>query len=239
MVDDDAGQPSDDEVYNDVDLISDSDDADPDTVERAEEQNIIGSEEENDVGLREVTSVTGSDVHDHGQGEDPSDWEGFGMDDADPHAHMNSYFESEMDVGNAAGALDPVLDRAASEVVSEGKRVRFHEEVLYSASISSVVDSSDDGEHYGGLFVQQDELHPRFRSLIENDRDDDMGPFMAAGHYAQRHWTNGRSNHHGLDIDMEEDGASECSEGSSSGYESTFSDICSTSVFLAHLPPHL
>ena len=218
----DEGQLSDDDVYDAVDLISESDDdADPDSVERVEEQNIIGSEEENDLmGDGKDTSVSRSELPDHGV--DATDWQGFGLEDAESHAQMNSYFESEMEVGNAASAVDPVLDRAASEVVSEGKRVRFHEEVLYSASISSVVDySSDDGDHFGGPFIQQDQLHPRFRSLIENDRDDDMDTFMGGADYMKGHWTNRNSEHLGLDINMDHD-QSDCSEGSSSGYESKF-----------------
>ncbi|KAI9791286.1 MAG: hypothetical protein M1816_004067 [Peltula sp. TS41687] len=228
---DEGGQVSDDDsIYDAVDLISESDDdADPDTVERVEEQNIIGSEEEENDMTTMPAAAAGEDVSvvlrrtelpDHGI--DATDWQGFGdLDDPEPYAApMNSYFESEMEVGNAASAVDPVLDRAASEVISEGKRVRFHDEVHFSANVSSVMDySSDEGDHFGGPFVHEDELHPRFRSLIANERDDvEMDTFMGGEDYMKGHWANGNSGQLELDVDMDHV-QSESSEGSSSGYE--------------------
>lgn len=159
------GASSDDEVYDAVDLISESEDDDECTVERNEEREIISSLEETDAtstrhqarpsrqsALDERTNPGRDEAIDHGT--HGSELHG---------VVVNTHFAGEME----SFALANVLDRAVSEAVSEPKRVRFQESVVRTSA------ASEDDDDDVNPFLSQEQLDPDFRSLIENDDEDD------------------------------------------------------------------
>lgn len=209
---------SDDEVYNNVDLISESDEGDP-AVEEVEERDIIESEEGR---ARRVPLTPGSPSSADVAGDAGDEWEGF---DIDQHGetghsdlaltHMNPHFADEMEMFHAASAYD----RAASTPVSESKRVRFQidSDVAHSNSSSSSSDSNRG--RFQSLFMQQDQLDPQFRHLIENDQDDEEDSSDESGSEGGQ-WKDQYHDDLGLGVDLEDDSRSEMSQGSLSGYES-------------------
>ncbi|KAI9678760.1 MAG: hypothetical protein M1817_005817 [Caeruleum heppii] len=169
-----AQSSSDDEDYKAVDLISDSDDAEPD-VEQAEERNIIESEVDNDDGGGSAALVgppppsVASDC-----------WEGFDLDEglfsADlqfaqlfetQDAHDQLYPTAETDFLDSLDVNTP----ATSPTITESKRVRFTDE-LPSSDTST---SDEDDDVFPDLFMEVDQLDPHFRRMIENEQDNDDG----------------------------------------------------------------
>ena len=184
MVETADGTSSDDEVYDAVDLISDSED-DETTVELDEEQNIICSEEEID------TVPAGDSMQKRGSLDDDDDNIRVDNEDGSKElkanlqgsrilgrvppsdaecAYMNPYFANEMEMFNAAN----VCERTQSTAFPETKHVHFQDEIFDSDGSCSVT-SSDDESGLLGPFMCQDQLDPDFRSLIENDEDEDDG----------------------------------------------------------------
>ena len=214
------GSSDDDEVYNDVDLISESDGDEP-AIEQVEEQMIIGSEEGEDV-LGDVVSGTRSESS--SAAEEGSDWSGGGLEDLLPrgsspffdvaYAHLNPYFANEMEVINVATASD----RAACRAASESKRVRFQEDLI-KTDVSSSILPSEDGHPFTDLFVQQDQLNPHFRSLIENDQDEDTGSSVSSDDPGPFAGDERSMNEHDTGFGSEDEARPGSSEGSSSGYE--------------------
>ena len=162
---------SDDEEYKAVDLISDSDEDEPD-VEQAEERNIIHSEEEH--------SDSAAPVERDSSPQPSVDWEGFDLNDkifsadltelGNPFADTEPHFANEIELYNAASMLDHDSPRPGFE----SKRVRFRDDVPHSDSSRSMsTDGDDDG--FPDLFMQQDSLDPHFRCMIEADGDADDG----------------------------------------------------------------
>ena len=207
--------PSDDEDYDGVDLISDSDEEEP-TLEKFEEQMIIESEEENVEdyvprfmpGASPSASFTG--------------WQDFALDEglflsdvpffqeqtehADPQAFANAMdIFSEISLGSHRSSPSPPPPR----------RVRFADDVLRGSDGMLSPASSANNDIFPDLFMPQDTLDPTFRLLIENDNCDDVQSLTDG---ERSYW----DFEHNDDFDLEkcglQDSSSEC--GSSSGYES-------------------
>lgn len=186
---------SDDELYDAVDLISDSSDEGDTDVERAEERNIICSEENDKNKLGKTggdddkvgAEQKKNDDDDVLENEDVEQHDGEVPDEGGVHlsevecAHTNPYFASEMEMFQAA----KIYDRAASETALDDshRHVRFREEESFQEEEFFLVncmtmgsdeeDDEDDG--LADVYMQQDQLDPEFRSMIENDEDEDRG----------------------------------------------------------------
>ena len=207
---------SDDDDYNGIDLISDSDEAEPD-MEKFEERVIIDSEddEKSSVGFPIIPtgplSISGDE------------WQGFGF---DGRLFLSDvpYFEEQI------GRTDP--DILANEVALynttstnyrpsssplPSRRVRFVDDTKDPSSSTSSGTSDFDQDIFPDLFVQQDSLDPTFRKLIENDQDADTQSLIGSeGSYWDLGDSQGQSwEDHGFDNDHSSTGT-----GSSSGYES-------------------
>ena len=184
MVETADGTSSDDEVYDAVDLISDSED-DESTVEHDEEQNIISSEEEVDtLPVGDSTQRRGSLDEDDNSRVDDEDgsedlkanlqgsWVPARVQPSDAEcAYMNPYFANEMEMFNAAN----ICERTQPMAFPETKHVHFQDDNIFDSDGSCSVTSSDDENGHLDPFMCQDQLDPDFRSLIENDEDDDDG----------------------------------------------------------------
>ena len=207
--------PSDDEDYNGVDLISDSDEEEP-TLEKFEEQMIIDSEEENVEGF--VSRL---------------------MPGAAPGALFNGWQDSALDDGlflsdvpffdEQIGRADPQAFANAIDIYSEisvgshhfspspppARRVRFADDVLRGSEGMLSPASSANNDIFPDLFMPQDTLDPTFRLLIENDNVDDVQSLTDGEDFYLEF-------EHNDDFDLErhglQDSSSDC--GSSSGYES-------------------
>ncbi|KAI9790933.1 MAG: hypothetical protein M1833_001732 [Piccolia ochrophora] len=202
-------ESSSDDDYKGVELISESEEDEP-SVEQAEEQIIIDSEEDTELAGVLAPPTIG--------------WGDFDLDDdplpaditmTDEHdAHTNPYFASEIEIFNAASAFN----RDPSEAASESKRVRFTDDLIISGSTSSS-HSEEDEDVFPDLFMQQDQLDPHFRSIIENDQDADDGASMSTDGEGSCWDFRGSDDN---DIHDIHDNKSDCgsSAGSSSGYES-------------------
>jgi hypothetical protein len=147
---------SDDDDYGGVDLVSDSDDDEPDVIE-AEEQAFIEAEEDNAFSIDDNASQ-------------PQDVE---TDFADFEFEVDPLFEDgdlfNMAVGNNSNFDEAIDWQAAENVADSTRRVRF--------DLSDDDDSSSTGgDIFPDLFVDQDDLDPTFRRSIENDRDNDDNP---------------------------------------------------------------
>lgn len=155
---------SSDEDYAGVDLISDSEEDEPE-VEVAEEQAIIESAEDEDADEDDSVSTPRPSGED-----DQSNWDGFSMDasqevlDDDLHFfedHMSRMHDPDHDIDAALWA-----SKNATSGSPEPRRVRFN------LSDSSSTASDNDDVLYPDLFMDQDSLAPSFRRKIENDDDD-------------------------------------------------------------------
>lgn len=207
---------SDDDDYNEIDLISDSDEAEPD-MEKFEERVIIDSEddEKSNVGFPIIPSgppiISGDE------------WQGF---DLDGSVFLSDvpYFEEQI------GRTDP--DTLATEVALynttstnyrpsssplPSRRVRFVDDNHHPSSSTNLGTLDFDQDIFPDLFVQQDSLDPTFRKLIENDQDADTQSLIGSeGSYWDLGDSQGHSwEDHGFDNDHSSTGS-----GSSSGYES-------------------
>ena len=202
----------DDDNYDAVDLISESDDEDD--IEREEEKVIIDSEEENGkikVGKRHRSRSRSGEA-----------WSGFSQDTTSADAPFFDEHFGRTERYSGFELYSPShleIDKVSSEArTPQKRRVRFVDEVPQSSSSSSTSTTSEIGtELFPDLFLQQDRLDPSFRQLIENDNED-----------GERSMTDGKGSY--WDLDRNGDGErlpevyelgdeSSSSEGSSSGYE--------------------
>ena len=169
--------------YEGIDLISESGDED---MEREEEELIVRSEEED--------NVEGDDKDDYdetrpGSASSSASWEGFENDDA---AQENSFFAEHFERTNAA----------QESLTKTARKVRFVDEVT-GVETSSAESSDWEDDFFPDLMIQQDQLDPQFRAMLEKESD-------SSGSYWDLGYGNTDANN-----DSEEDG-------SSSGYESMF-----------------
>jgi hypothetical protein len=188
---------SSDDDYAGVDLITDSEEEEPD-VEVAEEQAIIDSEEELDDGLLPIPQPSVDD--------DQSSWGGFDLDEQfmGEGQHFNEQI-SRMENQDWNTTEDETLTRRPSKVHFED-----------SDSDSGLSDPEDD-TIFPDIFLDQSSLDPNFRRVIENDNDEDEG---GASSDDGSYWDfQGSDGHQPEGSDHEEDKKSESSFGSS-GYES-------------------
>ena len=206
---------SDDEEYNAVDFISDSDEEEP-SVEQLEEKMIIDSEganesDEKTLGLSAPPSVSSIE------------WEGFDLDDGIFLADIPffddeigrtepDHFETEIEIHDINGLYngEPLPNPTP-------RRVRFADAEQHHSSSSSSHMSDAEEDAFPDLFLQQDSLDPHFRLLIENDDDAGDGNLVSDGEgscWGFDEHENFEFEKHGLD----EGSGSSC--GSSSGYES-------------------
>lgn len=195
---------SDDSDYSGVDLISDSEEDEPD-VEVAEEQAIIESEEED-----EDDDATPQPEGD----DDKSSWGGFDMFDDNPGIFFDEQMVRPTVPDIFTGATGWIAE-AASDDESQpetARRVRFD----LSDSDTGVSDAEDN--IFPDIFLDQGSLDPGFRRTIENDRDNDNDdPPSDDGSYWDFRGDEAETVEEDLDADC--DDKSESSYGSS-GYES-------------------
>ena len=209
---------SDDEDYNAVDLISDSDEEEP-TVEKIEERMIIDSEEENDAAFVPRNNKSrASSVSSDG-------WQGFDLEGSLFLSDMPFFDEqmgrlhaddlaSETELYNGNSIIE--LDHSPSPPPT--RRVRFADDDIVPTHDNTTSTNSDaDEDVFPDLFLQQDSLDPTFRKLIENDDDEDANSNMdGEGSY----WGLNRSKDFRLEKHGRDNGNPSDSCGSSSGYES-------------------
>ncbi|KAI9704271.1 MAG: hypothetical protein M1836_007132 [Candelina mexicana] len=152
---------SEDDEYGGVDLISDSDPDDPNldaNVERLEEQNIIGENEEEAffAGLPRLTT-TGSEWDDHLL------TDGLFLNDvpffAEQIGRGEEILDEEVELFRAA------FNRPSPSEASSSRRVRWQDEIR-SASTSTV--NSDEDSAFPDLFVEQE----RYLDVIGNEPSD-------------------------------------------------------------------
>ncbi|KAL2043996.1 hypothetical protein N7G274_003517 [Stereocaulon virgatum] len=152
---DDEGD-SDDEAYNGIDLISDSEEEDSDLMQEEEERNIIESEGDDLQSMPAATVPTSPT-------EASDEWAGFDLEhgffstdishfDEQYGRSDHSMFESEYEMRRATGVFDdfnpvPLASRSPSPPLQPLRRVRFKDPVSYHTDGSDIV--SDDGGLYG------------------------------------------------------------------------------------------
>jgi hypothetical protein len=158
---------SSDEDYAGVDLISDSEEDEPD-VEVAEEQAIIESAEDEDEDEDEDDDDSDSTPRPSVK-DDQDNWDDFSVDGAQDVLDDDSHFFEDHMSRMHASDHDIEATVWASKNISSGspepRRVRFH----FSDSSST---ASDNDDMYPDLFMDQDSLAPSFRKRIENDEDE-------------------------------------------------------------------
>ena len=201
---------SDDEVYNAVDLISDSDEEEPD-LEQMEEKMIIDSEEEHVGGLVPRVHPTSP------PSTSTEDWQGFDLVD-DTFFSDVPFFDEEIrrtDLIDLYHDATPIHSRDSPSPQTI-RRVRFADDVSHSSTSRTASLASVDNDIFPDLFMHQDSLDPSFRRLIENDFDEEAQSL-----------TDGEGSYWDLedneDFELEKHGLKDDSTsngGSSSGYES-------------------
>ena len=223
---------SDDEDYNAVDLISDSDEEEP-TVEKIEERMIIDSEEENNIDFvpRTIKPRSSSISSD--------EWQGFDLEGGLFFSDM-PFFDEQMgrmshnDAASEGGLYDggSILELDHSPSPPPARRVRFVDDVVTAYDSTSSSNSDADNEVFPDLFMHQDSLDPGFRKMIENDNDGDANSTSdGEGSY----WNLNDNEDFELEKHgLKDDGDSSDSCGSSSGYESAFDNdrMCCTDTDL-------
>lgn len=202
----------DDDDYNDVDLISETDDDDKNMRQLEERSMRIDDivpatpEEDNALARRLSLISDGSDLVD-----DTFDW----------HADLDlsnmpsmSMILEDLDFMESGTEMDnslftPLDAKIESDSTSTGRRVRFEDELDGSDA------GSDDTEHvaeiFPDLFMQADELGPNLQLMV----DDDV--YLDDGSDAGSCWDFEGED---MQVDLDDDDASSESVGSSSGYES-------------------
>ena len=155
---------SSDEDYAGVDLISDSEEDEPD-VEVAEEQAIIESAEDEDEDDDDSVSTPRPSVEDS-----QSTWDGFSVDASQDVLGDDLHFFDDHMARMHAPDHDTEATVWASRNMASGspepRRVRFN------LSDSSSTASDNDDLLYPDLFMDQESLAPSFRRRIENDDDE-------------------------------------------------------------------
>ena len=185
---------SDDDDYNGVDLISDSEEEEP-QVEQIEEQQIIDSEEEN---CPSPGSLAGVD-----------EWNSIEFDGSLFPTDV-PFFDDQM-IHASAALMATDIDftlmarHGSSPSPPPARRVRFVDDVRRGSTDSSSTATGDGPEMFQDPFMSQDALDPSFRSMIENDNDG----------FPLEDVIGGRRSGFGKDEDSSSSGS-----GSSSGYES-------------------
>lgn len=200
---------SDDSDYDAVDLVTDSEEDEPD-VEVAEEQAIIESEEEDDF------DVPQPDAFEH------ETWNGFDLDES-----PGAYFDEQIapadspDVFTGASGWIAGAETEDESQPEAARRVRF--DLSDSDSAPSDTEDNDNDNIFPDIFLDQGSLDPGFRRTIENDHNkDNDDPASDDGSY----WDFDGENEVEIvdeDHDLAADSESGSSSESSSGYESRFS----------------
>ena len=215
-----AVDKSDDDDYNGVDLISDSEEEDP-TVEQLEERIIIDSEEEN---TNEWTSpIIQADPTSFSS----DGWEGFGLGDG-------MFLEDVPFFDEQIGRTDPAVlateiemfdtapfFRASVDPSPPPRRVHFADAVQHHSDSTSTFASDFDEDTFPDMFLQQENLDPAFRQMIENENDGDDGQSITDGE--KSYWVYDEQEDGRLEQKENDSENSDDSYGSSSGYESGFS----------------
>lgn len=168
---------SDDEVYNGVDDISDSDAGEPE-VERLEESDIIRSEEAHGSGKPATFSGPTSDASDI--------WEGFDLEEPffatempffDEGAEQagSCFLDSQIDFNQADGPFDEAEPLASlSKPVSSARRRVHFDEPLFGASDSSVTGDEDLNALFNtGMIASTEAILDFDFEGEENDVEDD------------------------------------------------------------------
>ena len=206
---------SEDEDYNGVDLISDSDEEEP-TLEKIEERMIIDSEEENVGGFVSRNFPTSP------PSTTSEDWQGLEFGD-DSFLSDIPFFDEQIgrtDSDALTNALNLYHDSTPSRTLLSPdlpptRRVRFADDISHSSDSRTSWATADNGI-FPDLFMNQDSLDPTFRQLIENDNEDENHSLTdGEGSY----WELGDNE----DFELEKHGLEDNSSsngGSSSGYES-------------------
>jgi hypothetical protein len=187
-----ASDNSSDDDYAGVDLISDSEEDEPD-VEVAEEQAIIESEEDdNDATLQPEID------------DDQSSWAGFEVDDERAFMGDQPFFGDQ----TSRATTPHSSGEPAAWTITRSRRVRFD---LTDSDTSDTEDNL-----VPDIFLDQSSLDPKFRQTIENDRNNDNDdPPSDAGSY----WDFGVDGADGPEpVDVLDDDTD--SSFGSSGYES-------------------
>ncbi|KAI9876229.1 MAG: hypothetical protein M1830_006980 [Pleopsidium flavum] len=219
---------SDEDDYNGVDLISDSDEEEPE-VEQLEEKMIIDSEDDNEAVIQSPRVSMGPPSISSGG------WDGFDLDDGVFLSDVPFFDEqisrndpnllNEIAIYNAASFFEGLDSQGLDcEAVTSPtpRRVRFEEEVRQYSDSTSTDGSDEDEDGFPDLFMHQDSLDPGFRLMIENDNDEDDGHSLTDGegsYWDLKDRDDFEFEKHGLDG---HDGSSSC--GSSSGYETDEGD---------------
>jgi hypothetical protein len=192
-----AGDNSSDDDYAGVDLISDTEEDEPD-VEVAEEQAIIESEEDNN-----DDAVLQPDNDD-----DQSSWAGFDLDDEPTFGGGDPHFDEQ----TSRTSTPNMYAEATAWEATSNRRVRF--------DLSDSDSSDTEVNIFPDIFLDQNSLDPQFRQTIENDHNNDNDdPPSDEGSY----WDfRGDEIHVMESAEVEKDEEDEESDGStgSSGYES-------------------
>ena len=188
---------SSDDDYAGVDLISDSEEDEPD-VEVAEERAIIDSAEDDDDDLHATPRPSNDD-------DDESSWNGFEPESDEEYlgAH-NPFFDEQFDrTHSSVRALFEDTDN-----VSPTRRVHF------DLSDSNTAESDSDLEGlFPDIFMPQDRLDPGFRRLIERDEDQN-----SSGN--ESYWDVNNSDEHSPQKENEDaDSESDDNSTGSSGYD--------------------
>ena len=157
------GTDTSDDDYAGVDLISDSEEDEPD-VEEAEEQAIIDSAEEADDDEDDDDDDDFQNTPRQSQDDEHSSWNGFEPDsEEDLGIQHNPFFDEQY------ARTHPSVDTLYTEdddTASPTRRVRF------DLADSDSADSEDDLDAlFPDIFLPQDRLDPSFRRMIEKDED--------------------------------------------------------------------
>jgi hypothetical protein len=189
-----ASDHSSDDDYAGVDLISDTEEDEPD-VEVAEEQAIIESEEDdNDDNVLQPDND-----------EDQSSWAGFDLDDEPTFGGGDPLFDEQI----TRTSTPNMYAEATAWEVTNSRRVRF--------DLSDSDSSDTEVNIFPDIFLDQNSLDPQFRQTIENDyNNDNDDPPSSEGSY----WDfRGDEVDMTENVEVEDDEESDGSTGSS-GYES-------------------
>lgn len=185
---------SSDDDYAGVDLISDTEEDEPD-VEVAEEQAIIESEED------EIDDTVLQPDKDDDQGS----WAGFDLDDEPTFGGGDPLFHEEI---TRTSTPNMYAETTAWEATNS-RRVRF--------DLSDSDSSDTEVNIFPDIFLDQSSLDPQFRQTIENDhnKDNDDPPSSEGSYWDFRGDEVDMTENAGIENDEESDGST-----GSSGYES-------------------
>lgn len=157
---------SDDDDYAGVDLISDSEEDEPD-VEVAEEQAIIASLEDSNDDATPRPSIEDDDVN---------------FDELEQPDVLGDvpFFDEQI-----ARMNTPDHDTEATAWISTKghSQVENTRRVRFDLSDTSTVQSDDDDNIFPDIFLDQNSLDPAFRRIIEDDNEDEPGPPSDEGSY--------------------------------------------------------